>query len=98
MAQYMVEVILPDFFDEHFVSLIPEQRAYVDTLMMEGVITGYSLQMDRTKLWVTFNAKSEAMVRKLVRSFPIIDYIDFSVTELAFHNQASFIVPSLSLN
>lgn len=98
MAQYIAQISLPSFFNEEFVSLIPEQRAYVDSLMLEGVISGYSLSLDRTLLWVTFTAKSESEVRKTIRTFPIIDFIEYNIIELAFHNQANFIIPALSLN
>lgn len=98
MAQFMAQITLPEYMEDEFMALIPEQRAYVDQLMNEGIITGYSLSMDRSMLWVTFNSKNEKAVTKILSSFPIADYIQYEVVELAFHNSATLYFPTLSLN
>ena len=98
MNQYMVEVRLPDSISQEFISLIPRQREYIDDMFNRGIISGYTLAMDRTKLWVTFVAKNVREVKDVLSSFPIIDYIEFDVHELAFNNSASSIIPEISLN
>lgn len=98
MAQFMIQISLPEYMDDEFLALIPEQRAYVDQLMSENVITGYSLSLDKCMLWVTLNAKNERTADKLIRSFPIAPFIDFTISELAFHNVGTLVFPSLSLN
>lgn len=98
MSQYMAQITLPDSLDENFMALIPEHRAYVDQLMNDGIITSYSLALDRSTVWITFNSKNERAVTKIISSFPIADFIEYDILELAFHNSANVIFPSLSLN
>ena len=98
MGQYLVQITLPEYLDEEFLALIPEQRAYADTLMGQGIIASYSLAMDRSTLWVVFNSTNEKNVVSAIDNFPIADYIDYEVVELAFHNSSSVVFPNLSLN
>lgn len=94
----MINITLPEYLDEDFIALIPEQRSHIDSLLSKGVVTTYSLSLDRTKLWVTLNAKNSKNVEEILRSFPIADYISYEITELLFHNSASFFFPTMSLN
>ena len=98
MNQFMVEVTLPESLTQEFMMLIPSQREYIDDMFNRGVISGYTLAMDRSKLWVTFVAKNVREVREVMDSFPIADYIEYLVHELAFNNSASAIIPEISLN
>ncbi len=98
MSQYLVDITLPGSITDDFASLIPFQRSRVNALMSEGVISDYSLSMDRTRLWVTVNAESEDNVRSVVASFPIFSYIRFTVHELMFHNSVKHLHPQFSLN
>jgi muconolactone delta-isomerase len=98
MAYFMVNVTLPNFMDEDFINLIPEQRAHVDNLMNEGKIESYALASDRTKLWVVMNVDSETKAVKILRNFPIFEYVEYEIIELAFYNSSQFFFPSLSLN
>ena len=98
MNNYMVDVILPGVLTEEFVSLIPRQRAHVDTLMNEGIITSYALSKDRSRLWITLGAESNEGVLKILHGFPMIRFFTFEVRELMFHNHAGLIFPQMSLN
>lgn len=98
MHQYMIDINLPSYFDEEFISLIPSQRNLVDRLMQQGVLESYSLALDNSKLWITLNSKSESNVVKLMKTFPLIKYMKYTIFKLAFHNQASLKFPNLSLN
>jgi hypothetical protein len=98
MNQFMVEVKLPEALTQEFLLLIPTQREFIDEKFNEGIISGYTLAMDRSKLWVTFIAKNVREVREVMDAFPIADYIDYNVHELAFNNSVSSIIPEISLN
>ena len=54
---FQVHVKLPEVFTRRFAALIPQQRERVNQLMEERVILNYALDMDRTQLWVTLQAK-----------------------------------------
>ena len=98
MREFMAIIRLPDEFTEDFVRLIPRQRAAINLLMREGPIVAYSLSADRTMLWVTIRANNKREVREIIKSFPLYDYMKETIVELMFHEQASTLIPELSLN
>jgi muconolactone delta-isomerase len=98
MNHYIVTISLPWNPDEEFMALIPQQKAQVDGLMNVGVITSYSLSIDRTQLWVTLTAESEGKAHKIIDKFPLRKYMDVRVTELMFHNTLAFSAPQMFLN
>ncbi|TAF76809.1 MAG: hypothetical protein EAZ53_03350 [Bacteroidetes bacterium] len=98
MAQYMVSINLPESIDNNFVSLIPDQRVYVDTLIAKGTILSYSLSVDRTKLWIIFSCQNEKEVAKYLNRFPIAEYLEYEIIELLFHNSPEMVFPAISLN
>lgn len=98
MQQFMVEVILPAYFTQAFIDLIPKQRALINKHFQEGTITGYSLAIDRSKLWIIFMAKDRLQVDAILLKFPINAYVDYQVHELAFHDSSTVFVPAISLN
>jgi len=89
---------LPDSLTQEFILLIPQQREYLDNMFNRGVIANYTLAMDRSKLWVTMVVQSAKDVRQIMDDFPIADYIEYTVHQLAFSNSASAIIPEISLN
>ena len=98
MNQYMLDIDLPEHLDAEFLALIPKQRSLVNQLMVKGVIATYALALDRTKIWVIILAESEAEAWEVYESFPLGDYMDPSMIELAFHNSKNVALPQLSLN
>ena len=98
MNQYMFDIDLPEHLDAEFMALIPAQRSCVNELMIKGLISTYALSLDRSKLWVIVLAGSEAEAWEVYESFPLGDYMDPSLIELAFHNSKTVALPQLSLN
>ena len=86
MNEYMVTIRFINSPTEEFFSLIPEQRAQVNTLMEKGVLTSYSLSFDRSTLWLTILGASEETVKKTLRMMPLYKFMEFSIIELMFHN------------
>jgi muconolactone delta-isomerase len=98
MKQYIIDIDLPEQMDDEFVRMIPMQRQHINLLMQEGIITSYSLALDRSKLWVTIIAKNENEVASILKTFPLIHYFVYSIHELAFHNATTYSMPPISLN
>lgn len=94
----MANIILPEVINEQFMSLIPDHRSYVDTLMSRGIIHSYSLSADRSKIWISFSCQNEKEVAKYINRFPIAEYLEYEITELMFHNSADMVFPAISLN
>lgn len=98
MSTYKAEIDLIDPFKPGFSKLIPEQRKKVDELMNAGIIVSYALAMDRSKLWIVFEAKNLEEVYDTLRSFPLYDFMKPDVFELAFYDTIHSGFPQLSFN
>ncbi|SOE21495.1 Muconolactone delta-isomerase [Spirosomataceae bacterium TFI 002] len=98
MIQYMITFSLPDTFPQEFIEQIPEQRFVIDKMLKEGKLFSYTLTLDRSRLWCIANADSEMEVVSLIHQFPLIDYMNYEIEELMFHNQSAIQVPAFSLN
>ena len=59
MYEYLADIDLPVPFTDDFLSLVPRQRAMVNKLMNEGVISSYALSIESGKLWINIIAESE---------------------------------------
>ncbi|MBL7777460.1 MAG: hypothetical protein JNK66_04070 [Chitinophagales bacterium] len=94
----MITVMLPAFLSGEFMELIPQQRKYISQMFDTGIINGYSLSTDRSKLWVVMLCKNEAEVHATMDKFPIREYVEYTVNELMFHESAKVIVPAISMN
>ncbi|MCB0705278.1 MAG: hypothetical protein KDC34_08215 [Saprospiraceae bacterium] len=93
----MVEFTLPKVLTEGFLKGIPAQRAMVDQMMSTGKIKSYSLTSDRSRLWVVMKAESEFEIMETIAQFPLVDYMEPDVQELAFHNTQEHVL-QFSLN
>ena len=94
----MIDIKLPEEMTEEFLSLIPKQRACVDKLMDEGKILQYSLSYNRSQLWVIMVAASKRNAKDIILTFPLINFMQPTITELAFHNTVSNDLPKLIMN
>ena len=94
----MIEIELPINMDEEFVQKIPAQRLKVNELMENGKLLSYSLSVDRQKLWCILKAESEVEAMETIAEFPLISYMDPTITELMFHNMVAARIPLFSLN
>lgn len=98
MAQWMVEIGLPEDPDRDFFDLIPRQRRQIDKLFKRGVINSYTLSFDRSKLWVLMYAKTRYDVDRVIDSFPMRHYMTPTVHEIMFHQQPAVNIAQFSLN
>ncbi len=98
MFEYMIEMDLPVPFTDEFLSLVPRQRAQVNKLMNDGIITSYALSIEEGRLWITAIGESEVHIREVIDSFPIAPMVQYKINKLTFHNSISFQIPNFSLN
>ncbi|GAB3322789.1 hypothetical protein GCM10027299_18480 [Larkinella ripae] len=98
MSQFMVEFDLPVEMTEEFTVKIPLQRLKVNELMENGKLLTYALSLDRQKLWCVVKAQTEFEVMEIVSEFPLIHFMDPTITELMFNNIVSLRMPLFSLN
>jgi muconolactone delta-isomerase len=98
MNQFMVEINLPDQRPEDFIKLIPSHRAHINRLLARGIILSYSLSLDRKKVWSVITGRNESEVERVLQNFPIINWLNYDIHELAFNNNMIQILPKFSLN
>jgi hypothetical protein len=98
MNEYMIIIRFTTSFSEEFVALIPHQRAQINHFMEKGIITSYSLSVDRETLWVTLLATSLEAVEKTLRMMPLFKFMSYDVVELMFHNSPVHAQMHLSMN
>ncbi len=95
---FQVHIKLPEVFTPRFASLIPDQRERVNQLLEERTILNYALDMERSHLWVTMQAKDQATVMDILATFPIIKEVKVEIFELAFFDSAPMGLPELIMN
>jgi len=98
MNAYMMEITMPYYKDEEFVTLIPRQRQMIGRLLQTGVISSFSLNFDRTKSWMTIFAENEEAAFRIVESFPMYKYMTFEIDQLIVTDRAPATAPTLVLN
>jgi len=98
MAQHMIDISLPADPDEEFFALVPHQRAHIDKLLEQGVVMGYSLSIDRSKLWIVLNARNEQHAIEILSAFPMFSYFELTIYPLMFHNTPLMALNRVSMN
>jgi len=98
MAQFMIDISIPPDPNAHFITLIPAQRAQVEKFLEEGKVTGYSLSLDRSRLWITMVAKNEREALEMLKTFPLYEYFEITIHPLMFHNSSIRSLLKVSLN
>ncbi len=98
MTQFMVDIQLPANPDAEFFALVPSQRDHINKLLEQGVVLGYSLAIDRSRLWVTLNARDQRDAVEVLSSFPMFRYFEPTIYPLAFHNTSLISILKVSLN
>lgn len=95
---YMVDMRLPDVLDRELMSLVPEQRIYVNRLFQAGKLVTYSLSLEKGRLWAILRADSNLEVLELLSTMPISPHVESDISPLTFHQAASFVAPRFSVN
>jgi hypothetical protein len=98
MNEYMITIKFLSFFSGEFISLVPDHRELVNNLMEKGIITGYSLSINRQVLWITLYAESREDAEKVLKTMPLFKYMNFEISELMFHNSSIHASTRFSLN
>ena len=98
VSEYMVACELPEILTEELMALIPDQRQMVSKLFQTGVLTGYTLSLDRSQLWITMLGDNENKVMDVLAKMPVMPFLTVEIYPLAFHNAARVVLPALSLN
>jgi muconolactone delta-isomerase len=98
MVQYMIDIVLPAEPKAEFFALIPQQRSHIEKLLEQGVVLGYSLSLDRSRLWIVMNASNERDAVEILSAFPMFEYFEPTIYPLMFHNTSLTSLIKVSMN
>jgi len=98
MEMFMVEIGLPYYKDEEFMALIPRQREQIGTLLQTGIITSFSLNQERTKIWLVMAAQNEDSAMKVIEQLAMNKFMDIEIQSLLAFDRAAFSLPPLVMN
>ena len=94
----MVTLTFPGFFSEEFVRLIPQQRTQIVKLLTDGTLASFSLSMERSHAWMVVSSKSIEGVERILESFPMYEFFDYEIAELAMYDVQHLGMPKVMLN
>jgi muconolactone delta-isomerase len=84
--------------DDDFMSLIPEHREYISSLIQQGVIDQYLVSMESQRVWITFTAEKKEDVEQYLRKSPIHRYWTYDIDELFLIDGQHYRLPVLQMN
>jgi len=82
MGFFMVEVYLPEPLSDDFFSLIPKHRAVINDLIERGIVSSYTVDEGRKKVWILFTASNQAEVQAHLKKSPIYKFVDIEIFRL----------------
>ena len=107
MGQYSIQtgsniskfqVTISFAMDDHFMTLVPAHRTYINYLINKGIIDSYTVSIESSKSWIVMNANSKKEVEDYLRRSPLIDYWKFEISELYVFDGQSYRLPALQMN
>jgi len=98
MNLFLATLGLPHPPPAELMDRIPDQQRRVQELLASGVIRSYTLALDRSTLWVILRASGRSEALTVLSSFPIIEWANVDLKELAFQQSAEAQMPRFSLN
>ena len=84
--------------DDDFMSLIPEHREYISSLIEQGVIDQYLVSMESQRVWITFTAEKKEDIEQYLRKSPIYRYWTYDIDELFLIDGQHYRLPALQMN
>ncbi len=96
MNKYQVTVNFT--IDGDFMSHIPVHRAYINSLIIKGVIDQYAISAERGMGWITMNARSKKELIKYMEKTPLYSYFKLEIDELMVFDGRALRFPAMVLN
>lgn len=84
--------------NEDFTSKIPEHRAFINSLIENGIIEYYSVSLESFRLWIMMRAKDKKEVRIILSKSPIYTYWTLEIDRLFVFDGKTYRLPKFELN
>ncbi len=96
MNKYQVSVSFT--IEGDFMNLVTAHRAYINALILKGVIDQYAISAERGQGWITMNARSKREVIKFLEKSPLYHYFQLEIDDLMVFDGKAMRFPRLVLN
>jgi muconolactone delta-isomerase len=83
---------------DEFMSLVPEHRKYINTLIENGSIDQYAVSMESQQVWITFSAEDKGAVEAYLAKSPLFKFWTYEIDELFLFDGQHYRLPSLQFN
>jgi muconolactone delta-isomerase len=98
MNKYMVTITLPTQFSAEYLALIPSQRAMILKLLSNGRLSSFSLNKERSTVWMVAASKDMESLEAMLAKFPMHRFFQYEICELIMHDTQFNGLPKLVLN
>lgn len=83
---------------EEFMSLVPQHRTYINSLINKGVIDHYAVSMETHRSWITLNAEDKKQVKNILGKSPLYKFWTFEIDELFVLDGQQYRLPATQPN
>jgi hypothetical protein len=84
--------------DEHFMTLVPSHRTYINYLINKGIIDSYTVSLESQRSWIIINAVTKKEVEDYLNRSPLYRYWTCEIDELYVFDGQNYRLPALQLN
>lgn len=92
------QVTIQFTMDEDFMSIVPEHRKYIDSLIEKNIIDQYAVTMESRMIWITISADNKKEIRQYLTGSPLYKYWTFEIDELVVLDGLLHRLPAVRLN